>query len=182
VFKQLNKLGYEDRHRFLAASLLHAKVQPKDLVEWLNQKNPPLVQYSLLLARIKRDPSLIPVIEKNLAAYDDHLLLIALKTLSILYGREIRLNDWWLYKKDHRFPSDYTYLETDCSKFKPESLDSIQSQDTPILNACVWSKVNSTYFLGEVEISGWFELPFYSQQEATLKTAFQIGRTKKGSH
>jgi catechol-2,3-dioxygenase len=135
-----------------------------------------MIRYGLIRSRYDRDPSLIPVVESNMAQYSDDLRLNALTTLSIFYGKYIGLDDWVKYRSKSSFGSHGNYFNTNCANFNLTKTGDLNESNIQLLNLCIRQKARKgeSFQLKNIESAGWIGLPLKSFQKRIVEEVFQI--------
>lgn len=139
--------------------ILPAQITLTELADLLSSNNDIKIQFALLKARYERDPSLIPMIEKNLNTYKERNQGLALKTLSILYGQHIWLDNWANYKNGRGIvAANSQFFQIDCDRFDLKNLNDIVGQ-----NICIRQFARKKNYQNispqAIEATDWFDLP-----------------------
>lgn len=157
--------------------LLLVPTEEKDLLQLLASQNPSANRYAIFKARYARSAALIPALEANLLRYADEQRISALKTLSILEGRYVGLDDFVAYKVGTPV-NGATFFDTDCSQFHPKALSELNDTHIATMNVCLRKSAlaRGSQFLGSVESLDWNRLktPRSSSVDSTISWILKL--------
>lgn len=156
--------------------LMRANSTKAELAEFLQSNNDSALLYGLVRSRYERDPLFISAIENNIVKYKDELRLSALKTLSILYGRYVGLEDWVEYKSGRGLASQSMPFNTLCNMFRVTQIQEINETNISALNQCIRQKMSrrNIELMSQLDRLGWISLPLDTQKKRIIQRAFHL--------
>ena len=156
--------------------LLDVRLTREEVFRFLESDDLSAVCYGLLRPRYERDASYVPVILKNIGRYGERQKIMALETLSILYGRRIGIDDYAEFKRTGRLSG--SFYTPSCKTRPAASLSDFLRSDEGWLNVCarvgtsaMTPKSRQILRMELLEIRGWIDIPMDESARRTVAPA-----------